>query len=162
MRVFGIAGFKNAGKTTLIVELLRELNDRGLKLATIKHAHHNFDIDIPGKDSYQHREAGASEVIVSSGQRWAHMTEVGDGSEPGLAELLGKLGAVDLVLVEGYKRGDHPKLEVRRADQNTPYLSAERSGFLAIVCDAPLADAPVPVLARDDITAIADFILGQV
>lgn len=162
MRVFGIAGFKNAGKTTLVVELLRELKGRGLKLATVKHAHHDFDIDKPGKDSYQHREAGASEVIIASARRWAHIKELVDEAEPELGDLLQQFGAVDLVLVEGYKHGDHPKLEVRRADQDAPYLYISQPEVRAIVCDGPLVDVSVPVLPRADVPAIADFILEQV
>ena len=115
MKLFGIAGFKNAGKTTLIVELISEFRSRGLRVGTIKHAHHNFDIDHPGKDSFQHREAGAEEVIVASALRWAHIRELRKSSEPDLKELLSHMGDVDIVLVEGYKHGGHPKLELRRS-----------------------------------------------
>jgi molybdopterin-guanine dinucleotide biosynthesis protein B len=159
MRIFGIAGFKNAGKTTLVVDLIRELTGRGLTLATVKHAHHEFDIDHPGKDSHQHREAGASEVIVASSRRWAHIKELTDQDEPPLDELLKHIGQVDLVLVEGYKHGTHPRLEVRRAGQDAPQLAASGSDFRAIVSDGPIDNAPVPVLPRNDIPAIADFIL---
>ena len=162
LRVFGIAGFKNAGKTSLVVELLRELTGRGLKLATVKHAHHEFDIDHPGKDSYQHREAGAAEVIVASSRRWAHIKELNDESEPELDELLEHIQGVDLVLVEGYKHGTHPKLEVRRVEQDAPFLAASQTEIHAIVCDGPVDDAPVPVLPRADVPGIADFILQQV
>lgn len=161
-RVFGIAGFKNAGKTTLMVELISELTGRGLRLATIKHAHHEFDIDRPGKDSYRHRAAGASEVIVASARRWAHVTELGDREEPALAELLAHLGPVDLVLVEGYKHGDHERLEVRRAGQTEPVLAGREPGFCAMVSDEPRDDVAVPVLARDRVEQIADFILERV
>ena len=161
MQVFGIAGFKNAGKTTLVVELIRELTDRGLRIATIKHAHHDFDIDHPGKDSHQHREAGATEVIVASSRRWAHIRELADESEPQLDELLRHIDAVDLVLVEGYKHGSHPKLEIRRADQDAPFLAGSQTEIRAIVCDGPVDDAPVPVLPRADVSGIADFILKQ-
>ena len=159
MRIFGIAGFKNAGKTTLVVDLIRELTGRGLTLATVKHAHHEFDIDHPGKDSHRHREAGASEVIVASSRRWAHIKELPDQDEPPLDELLKHIGHVDLVLVEGYKHGTHPRLEVRRADQDAPLLAESRSEFRAIVSDGPIINAPVPVLPRNDVPAIADFIL---
>jgi len=166
-RVFGVAGFKNAGKTTLIVDLIRELSGREssgrrLVVATIKHAHHEFDIDHPGKDSFLHREAGAVEVIVSSSRRWAHITELGLAPEPSLAELLGHIGVVDLVLIEGYKHGEHPKLEVRRSDQEAPLLAGTDPGICAVVSDGPLADVAVPVIRRDDVPAIADFILDQV
>jgi molybdopterin-guanine dinucleotide biosynthesis protein B len=161
MHIFGIAGFKNAGKTTLVVELIEELTGRGMKLATVKHAHHEFDIDHPGKDSFLHREAGASEVIVASSKRWAHIKELAAEPEPDLAELLGHISAVDLVLVEGYKHGTHPKLEVRRAGQDAPHLAGEQSEIRAIVSDELIEDAPVPVLSRDDVPAIADFILNH-
>jgi molybdopterin-guanine dinucleotide biosynthesis protein MobB len=162
MQIFGIAGFKNAGKTTLVVDIVRELTGRGFTLATVKHAHHEFDIDHPGKDSHRHREAGAREVIVSSARRWAHIKELVDEPEPQLDKLLQHLGEVDLVLVEGYKYGDHPKLEIRRADQDAPFLVDSQSEIRAIVCDGPIADAPVPVLPRENVSRIADFILAQV
>lgn len=159
MRVFGIAGYKNAGKTTLVVDLVREFRRRGLRVATIKHAHHEFDIDHPGKDSFLHREAGAAEVIVASSRRWAHIVEVDTRPEPSLAELLGRLGSADLVLIEGWKHGDHPRLELRRSGQNHPSLAGEGdSGIVAIVADTLPEHAPVPVLNRADIAAIADFI----
>lgn len=159
MRVFGIAGFKNAGKTTLVVELVRELTSRGLRLATVKHAHHEFDIDQPGKDSYRHREAGASEVIVASSRRWAHVKELADATEPDLNELLRHIGDVDLVLVEGYKRGAHPKLEVRRSGQDSPLLADSQTNICAIVSDGAVGGAPVPILPRADVPGVADFIL---
>jgi len=161
MKVYGIAGFKNSGKTTLVVDLVQELTARGLRVATVKHAHHEFDIDHPGKDSFRHRQAGAAEVIVASTKRWAHIRELGAAAEPQLDELLGHLGAVDLVLVEGYKHGDHPKLEVRRTGLDHPPLAGESATVRAIVCDGPLDDSPVPLLARDDVPAIADFILRE-
>ena len=162
MKIFGIAGFKNAGKTTLIVELIRELNSRGLRIATVKHAHHEFDIDHPGKDSHQHRTAGAEEVIISSGRRWAHIRELGEAPEPSLDELLQHMGEPDLVLVEGYKHGKHPKLELRRAGHNVPELAATDSSVCLIVADlhgntAKASD--VPVLDRQNIRAIADGVL---
>jgi len=161
MKVFGVAGFKNSGKTTLVVELVQELTGRGLRVATVKHAHHEFDIDHPGKDSYRHRQAGAAEVVVASRKRWAHIKELDDGAEPKLDELLGHLGTVDIVLVEGYKHGDHPKLEVRRMGLDHPPLADELDSIRAVVCDGPLDDLPVPLLARDDVPAIADFILRE-
>ena len=161
MHIFGIAGFKNAGKTTLVVDLIREFTGRGLTLATVKHAHHEFDIDHPGKDSYQHREAGAVEVIVASARRWAHIKELPDESEPELAELLQHIGAVDLVLVEGYKHGTHPKLEVRRQGHDAPFLAGSQAEIRAVVSDDMIDDAPVPVLLREDVPAIADFIMNN-
>ncbi len=161
MKVFGIAGFKNAGKTTLVVELITELRSRGLRVATVKHAHHEFDIDHPGKDSHQHRTAGACEVIVASTRRWAHIRELGAAAEPELAELLGHLGEVDLVLVEGYKHGSHPKLELRRAGNAHPELAGDDPQILAVVADYPVDHATVPVLDRADVPAIADFVLAK-
>jgi len=158
MRVFGIAGYKDSGKTTLIVALIREFRRRGLQVATIKHAHHEFDIDHPGKDSHQHRSAGASEVIVCSARRVAHIRELEDEREPGLEQLLERLGPADLVLVEGYKHGDHPRLELRRPGRDAPDLAGHAAGVCAIVSDEPVPDAPVPVLGRGDVPAIADFI----
>lgn len=161
LKVFGIAGFKNSGKTTLVVELVRELSGRGLRVATVKHAHHEFDIDQPGKDSYQHRAAGAEEVIVASRRRWAHIRELGGAREPSLDELLGHFADVDIVLIEGYKHGDHPKVEVRRTALDHPPLAGESATIRAVVADGPLDDLPVPLLARDDVPAIADFILRE-
>ena len=159
MRIFGIAGFKNTGKTTLVVELIGELRCRGLRVATLKHAHHDFDIDHPGKDSHQHREAGASEVIVASAKRWAHIRELGEAQEPAMDELLTHLGEADIVLVEGYKHGTHAKLELRRKGFDNPELAAEDPAIKLIVSDYTIKNASVPVLARDNIAAIADFIL---
>jgi molybdopterin-guanine dinucleotide biosynthesis protein B len=158
MKIFGIAGFKNAGKTTLIVELIHVLKSRGLRVATIKHAHHEFDIDHPGKDSFLHREAGAREVIVASSRRWAHICELDDGAEPDLQELLGHLGDTDLVLIEGYKHGTHPRLELRRAGVEAPELAGLDANIIAIVSDAIVQEASVTYIARNDVEAIADFV----
>lgn len=158
-RLFGIAGYKNAGKTTLIVDLIRDLVARGWRVATVKHAHHDFDTDQPGKDSWLHRAAGASEVLVVSERRVAHITELGGSPEPALPELVRRLGDVDLVLVEGWKSGDHPRLELRRADAPAPAIAGTAPGVLAIVSDRPVADASVPVFPRADVPAIADFVL---
>ena len=158
-KVFGIAGYKNAGKTTLIVALLKHFTAQGLRVATLKHAHHEFDIDHPGKDSFQHREAGAAEVMVVSAKRWAHITELQDGPEPTLDECVACLGDVDLVLVEGWKRGEHPRLELRRNGNEAPKLVGHDKGIVAIVADGPVSDAEVLVLPRDDVSAIAAFIL---
>lgn len=158
-RLFGIAGYKNAGKTTLIVELICELVARGWRVGTVKHAHHDFDIDHPGKDSQRHRAAGAREVIVASSRRVAHIQEIADSSEPGLDDLAGRMTAVDLVLVEGWKSGSHPRLELRRAAAPAPLISGSAPGVLAIVSDVPLPGESLPVLPRDDVPAIADFLL---
>ncbi len=163
MHVFGIAGFKNAGKTTLIVALVRLLTQRGWRVATVKHAHHRFDVDHPGKDSFRHRQAGACEVILASARRWAHIREVPDGPEAGLDELLAQVSPdVDLVLVEGFKRGPHAKLEIRRRGQTEPLLAGTDPTICGIVCDGPLVGVPVPVLPRDDIERIAGFVLERV
>jgi molybdopterin-guanine dinucleotide biosynthesis adapter protein len=159
-RIIGIAGFKNSGKTTLVVELIKELRHRGFRVATIKHAHHEFDIDHPGKDSYAHRQAGAEEVLVASARRWAHICELGQGSEPPLEDLVQRIGAVDVVLVEGYKHGTHPKLELRRQGVEAPALAATDPSIKAIVCDTVLSGEAVPVMPRDKVPAIVDFMLA--
>ena len=160
MKLFGVAGFKNAGKTTLVVDLVAEFRRRGLRVATVKHAHHEFDIDHPGKDSYLHRQAGAEEVIVASARRWAHIREL-RGEEPPLAELLSHLGDVDLVLVEGYKHGPHPRLELRRDGSDAPRLAPDDPGIRLVVTDSGEQGGPVPVIGRADVSAIADFIFGH-
>jgi molybdopterin-guanine dinucleotide biosynthesis protein MobB len=162
IRVFGIAGYKNAGKTTLIVDLVRELTRRGWRVGTIKHAHHSFDIDHPGKDSYLHREAGATEVIVASASRWAHIRELADQPPASLEELLSHMGPLDLVLVEGWKHGSHPRLELRRSESPAPRLTETDRAVLAVVSDIPLPDERCPVLLRNDVPAIAAFILHAV
>ncbi len=159
MRAFGIAGYKNAGKTTLVVALVSELSGRGFRVGTLKHAHHDFDIDHPGKDSHRHRQAGAVEVVIAASRRVARIRELGDGGEPALDELLAGYTGVDLVLVEGHKGGALPKLEVRRA--GVPALGAGVQGLVAIVGDAAVEGGPLPVLGRDDVPAIADFILAR-
>lgn len=160
-RVIGLAGWSGAGKTTLLAGLLPELVRRGLRVSTIKHAHHAFDIDKPGKDSWVHREAGASEVLVSSANRYALMHELRGAPEPGLDELLARLSPVDLVLVEGFKRGRQPKLEVFRAANGKPLLYPDDPGIRGIASDVKLPDASLPVLDLDDVGAIADFVLRE-
>jgi molybdopterin-guanine dinucleotide biosynthesis protein B len=162
IRVFGVAGYKNSGKTTLIVALVRELTRRGWRVGTIKHAHHAFEIDHPGKDSYLHRAAGAAEVIVASASRWAHIRELGDEPPASLDELLAHMGPLDLVLVEGWKHGSHPRLEVRRKESPAPRLTESDPAVLAVISDVPLPDERCRVLSRDDLPTIADFILQAV
>jgi molybdopterin-guanine dinucleotide biosynthesis adapter protein len=155
MQVLGVAGWSGAGKTTLIVALLPRLKARGLSVSTIKHAHHGFDVDRPGKDSFRHREAGAHEVLVASGTRWALLHEL-DGPAPSLTELLGRLAPVDLVLVEGFKATPLAKLEVHRPALGKPPLWPERPEVLAVASDQPLpaCDRPVlPLGAPDEIAA---------
>jgi len=157
-RVLGLAGWSGSGKTTLLVKLIPLLKQRGLKVATIKHAHHAFDVDQPGKDSYEHRRAGACEVIVSSARRWAQMHEVGTGTEATLAELLARVSPCDIVLVEGFKREQHPKLEVFRAAVGKPALHPDDPRIVAVASDCAFAGSTVPVIDLDDIPAIADIV----
>ncbi len=161
MHVIGIVGWKNSGKTTLVVELVRLLTGRGLRVATVKHAHHDFDIDHPGKDSYRHREAGATDVIVASGARWAQVHELRGSSEPELADLLPRLSPdTDIVLVEGFKRDPHDKIEVVPADFDGRLLTLDDPHVIALASDAPdLPPVAVPVLRRSDPAQVADFIL---
>jgi molybdopterin-guanine dinucleotide biosynthesis adapter protein len=157
MRVVGLAGWSGAGKTTLLVKLIPELKRRGLTVSTLKHAHHAFAIDQPGKDSFEHRRAGASEVLVASSARWALVRELGDEPEPPLAALLKRLSPVDLVIVEGFKAECHPKIEVHRAANKKPFLFRDIPNVRAIASDVAIADAPVPVVHLDDVAAIADL-----
>lgn len=160
MRVIGLAGWSGAGKTTLLTRLLPVLVGQGLSVSTLKHAHHAFDVDQPGKDSHAHREAGASEVLVASGRRWALMHELRAEREPTLAELLVRLSPVDLVIVEGFKRAPHPKLIVHRAANGEPLL-ADCPGTIAFAADEALPDAPCPVLPLDDTLAIAALLRAR-
>lgn len=158
-RVFGITGWKNSGKTTLTEKLVSELTARGWRVSTVKHAHHDFDIDKQGTDSFRHRQAGASEVAIVSGRRWALMHELRGDAEPSLEAILARLGPVDLVLVEGYKRETHQKIETRRRDsKDDARLSLDDPHIVAIAADQPQADESLPVFDIDDVPAIADFI----
>jgi molybdopterin-guanine dinucleotide biosynthesis adapter protein len=161
MRVFGLVGYSGSGKTTLMVRLLPELVRRGITVSTMKHAHHGFDVDQPGKDSYEHRQAGATEVLVSSARRWALMHESRDGHDPRPEELIGHMTPVDLLLIEGFKREGHDKLEVWRAAAGKPLLARDDPSILAVASDGPVPDLTIPVLDLDDVSAIADFILRQ-
>ncbi len=160
MKVLGLAGWSGSGKTTLIRDLLPRLIADGRSVSTIKHAHHGFDIDQPGKDSHQHRQAGAAEVLVVSERRWALMHELRDEAEPSLDALLAHLAPVDLVLVEGFKRGAWPKLEVHRPSLGKPLLATEDPHILAVIADAPVSGLRVPRLDRDDLAAIVRFVQG--
>lgn len=161
-RIIGVAGFKNAGKTTLVERLVAELTGRGYKVSTIKHAHHSFDIDHEGRDSFRHRKAGASQVAVVSRHRWAIIDELRDEPEPSLKDMLARLDPCDLVIVEGYKRDDHEKIEVRNVDSSNPRLVDEDETIVAVAASGPVDDCPVPVYDRDDIFALADFICGRI
>jgi len=161
MRIIGLAGWSGSGKTTLVTKVIPVLVGRGLKVATVKHAHHEFDTDRPGKDSWLHRQAGASEVAIVSSRRWAIVHELGDDPEPSLADMLPKLSPVDLVIVEGFKRHRHPKLEVYRAVVGKPLLHPEDDCIVAIATDAPLPQAQLPVLMLDDIESIANVLQAE-
>jgi molybdopterin-guanine dinucleotide biosynthesis adapter protein len=160
MNVIGIAGWSGAGKTTLLTRVIPRLTARDLRVSTIKHAHHAFDVDKPGKDSHTHREAGATEVLVSSANRFALMHELRGHPEWTLDALLDKLSPVDLVLVEGFKTQAHPKLEVFRATVGKPLLHPEDENIVAIASDGPV-QASVPVVRLDDIEAIADLLIEK-
>lgn len=160
-RVIGVAGFKNAGKTTLVEKLVAELTGRGYRVSTIKHAHHSFDIDHEGRDSFRHRTAGAAQVAVVSRHRWAVISELRDDPEPSLDDMLAKLDPCDLVIVEGYKRDGHDKIEVRNLDNTNPNLSDEDETIVAVAANGEVKDCPVPVYDRDNIFALADFICGR-
>ena len=161
MKLYGVTGWKNAGKTGLMERLVSEFVARGLRVSTVKHAHHSFDVDHIGKDSHRHREAGASEVLLASRNRFALMHELRDEDEPTLQTLLSKLEPVDLVLVEGYKRDRHPKIEAFRAETGNPLIAPEDDTIRAIASDSPL-DVDRPVFDLNDTRAIADFIMGEV
>lgn len=163
MKVFGFAGYSNSGKTTLIEMLIPRFVARGLRISLIKHAHHGFDLDRPGKDSYRHREAGATEVFLVSSKRWVLMHELRDEEEPSLEAQMAIMAPCDLVLVEGFKYTAIPKIEVHRPANGKPLLYPENANIIAVACDAPLpASCPLPVLDLNDIDAIAAFILEKV
>src|SRR5262245_38564088 len=159
MRVIGLAGWSGAGKTTLVTRVIPVLVARGLRVSTVKHAHHGFDVDIPGKDSHAHRQAGASEVFVSSARRWAHIHELRGEVEPSLKEIFPRMTPVELVIVEGFKREPHPKLEVYRAEIGKPLLHPDDNWIVALASDAPVPASRVPVIPLDDVDKIADVLL---
>jgi molybdopterin-guanine dinucleotide biosynthesis protein B len=166
MRAFALAGWSGSGKTTLMARLLPELTGRGLRVSTMKHAHHDFDVDQPGKDSWQHRQAGATEVLVASGRRWALMHELRDDPEPGLIELARHMSPVDLLLVEGFKRHPMPKLEICRPSLGKAPLWPEDASILAVALDEALPEEwrsrlALPVLDLNAVAVIADFILAH-
>ena len=159
MKVFGIAGYSGSGKTTLLEKLIPQFTARGLKVSVIKHAHHGFDIDRPGKDSYRHREAGATEVLLSCNERWALMHERRDEGEISLDELISRLAPCDLVLIEGFKQEDVPRIEVHRPANGKPPLFPEFPGIIAVATDAEI-ETGLPCLPLNDAAKIADFILA--
>ena len=161
MKIYGVTGYKNAGKTGLMERLVTEITGRGFTVSTLKHAHHTFDVDHPGKDSYRHRHAGAHQVLLSSRARWALMTELRDNDELPLADLLTQLDPVDLILVEGYKRDRHPKIEAYRSETNHPVLAKDDTTIRAVASDCAM-EVDQPVFDLNDTKAIADFILSEV
>lgn len=161
MKIYGVTGWKNAGKTGLMERLVAEITARGLRVSTIKHAHHSFDVDQPGRDSYRHRAAGAEEVLLASQYRVALMQELRGAPEPSLDSLLARLNPVDLVLIEGYKREPHPKIEAFRAVNDHPLIATDDPSIRALAADCPL-DIDRPVFDLNDTAAIAAFILRDV
>ncbi|WP_164933078.1 molybdopterin-guanine dinucleotide biosynthesis protein B [Tropicibacter alexandrii] len=161
MRIYGVTGWKNAGKTTLMERLVAEITGRGFTVSAVKHAHHDTDVDQPGRDSYRHRVAGAGQVLLASPRRWALMTELRDAREPTLEELLPRLDPVDLILIEGYKRAPHPKVEAFRAVNGKPPLSADNDTIRAVAALGEV-QTDLPVLDLDDVASVADFILREV
>lgn len=159
MRMIGLAGWSGSGKTTLLTKVIPRLTARGLTVSTVKHAHHGFDVDQAGKDSHSHRLAGATEVLVGSAIRWALVHELRGAAEPTLGMLLAKLAPVDLVIVEGYKRERHPKLEVHRAAVGKPLLHPDDPQIVAIASDQPLPKATAPVIDLNDIDGIVAALL---
>jgi molybdopterin-guanine dinucleotide biosynthesis protein B len=159
MKLIGLAGWSGAGKTTLLERVIPHLIARGLSVSTIKHAHHSFDVDVPGKDSWKHRNAGATEVLVSSANRFALMHELRGASEPSLPELLSLLSPVDLVIVEGFKADSHPKIEVYRAETGKDLLHGQDKAIVAVASDVAV-ETHLPVLHLDDIEKIADMMLA--
>ena len=159
MRIIGLAGWSGSGKTTLITKLIPCLIGRGVKVSTLKHAHHGFDLDQPGKDSFFHRAAGATEVIISSAKRWAILHELREEPEWDLGALVAKMSPVDLVVVEGFKRDAFPKLEIHRAANGKPVIHPEDPHIVAVASDVALPQTNLPVVDLNDIEAIADLLL---
>ena len=160
MKVFGVTGWKNSGKTGLVERLVSEFISRGLSVSTVKHAHHTFDVDHPGRDSYRHRAAGAKEVLLVSKNRWAIMHELRDEDEPELSEILKKVEKVDLVIIEGFKRDRHPKIEAFREETRTSAIAREDESIVAVAADISLTDLKIPLFDLNNTSEIADFISG--
>ncbi len=161
MRIIGLAGWSGSGKTTVITKLIPCLLARGVKVSTLKHAHHGFDMDKPGKDSFMHREAGATEVLISSAKRWAILHELREEPEWDLGALVAKMSPVDLVLVEGFKRDPFPKLEIHRAANGKPLLYPQDPHIVAVASDTALPGTPLPVLDLNVIEPIADLLMKR-
>jgi molybdopterin-guanine dinucleotide biosynthesis protein B len=159
MRIIGLAGWSGSGKTTLVTKLIPCMLARGIRVSTLKHAHHGFDLDTPGKDSFMHRTAGATEVIISSAKRWAILHELREEPEWHLRDLVSKMSPVDLVLVEGFKRDPFPKLEIHRIANGKPLIHPQDPHIVAVASDSALPAATVPVIDLNNIDAIADLLL---
>jgi len=162
MKVLGLVGWSGSGKTTLLVALLPILVGRGLKVSTMKHAHHRFDLDVPGKDSFRHRGAGATETLIVSSERWVLMHESRQEPEPPIEDLIAQMAPVDLLLIEGFKTHPHPKIEVHRPSLGRPLLQPEDPGILAVASDQALPGLAVPCLDLNDPAAVAAFVLQGV
>lgn len=160
MKVIGVTGWKNAGKTTLVEKLVEELVRRGLKVSTVKHAHHRADVDEPGRDSFKHRAAGAHQVMLATPERWALMTELRMEPEPTLAELVARMDRVDVLVIEGFKSGDHPKIEVVRPVQGKVPIAVENHTVVALAVDGKV-EMDLPQLDLNDPGAVADFVMEQ-
>ena len=161
MRVIGVVGWKNNGKTTLVVRLVEHLSRAGYRISTIKHAHHSIDLDRPGKDTWRHREAGASEVLLATSRRYILMHELRNEAEPPLADLVARLRSVDLVIVEGFKGTQLPKIEVHRAERGTALIARTDPDVVAVASDVAFTDLAVPVIPLDDIPAVAAAALAH-
>jgi molybdopterin-guanine dinucleotide biosynthesis adapter protein len=161
MRIIGLAGWSGSGKTTLLAKIIPRLVARGYTVSTVKHAHHNFDVDTPGKDSHVHRMAGATEVLVGSSRRWALMHELRNEPEPAIYDLLPKMSPVDLMLIEGFKAAQHTRIEVFRHDVGKPPLHPDNLQIAGIVSDTPFPDAGLPVVHIDDIEGVVELVLAK-
>jgi molybdopterin-guanine dinucleotide biosynthesis protein B len=161
MRIIGLAGWSGSGKTTLLAKIIPRLVARGYTVSTVKHAHHGFDVDTPGKDSHTHRTAGATEVLVASGRRWALMHELREQPEPTIYELLQKMSPVDLVLIEGFKSALHARIEVYRREIGKPPFHPENPHVSGIVSDTPFPHAGRPVVDIDDIEGVVALVLAK-
>ena len=162
MKIFGLVGWSGSGKTTLMAQLIPAIIRRGHSVSTMKHTHHGFDMDKPGKDSYKHREAGATEVAVLSSVRWALLHELRGHDEPTVEDMLDRMAPVDLVLIEGFKSHDHPKIEVFRPSTREDMVQPNEPSIVAVATDEDVGDITVPTLDMNDVEAVADFVLAHV
>ena len=162
MKIFGLAGWSGSGKTTLMTRLIPAVVTRGYSVSTVKHAHHGFDIDKPGKDSFEHRSAGAKEVMIASAKRWALMHELRSDDEPAIADLVARMAPVDLLLIEGFKKADYDKIEVHRTAIRKPLLQPKDPRIVALASDRPVPGSTLPRFHLDDVDGIAGFIVAHV